>query len=191
MLPAKSFQLYQAVVTAAADVEGALNRAPTAEHVIQMDGDILANMTDAIYALRESYNLLDNLRKAVNKQHKELQTAACTLYMQLDPVQQSQLNEAGRVEGEFATGKPSTKTTVATLKRSKSPELYDRFCREVLGVTNEHLIETGAIEAHYVYFSEWVTQQLADGKVLPDVMNQIKQYNELEFGVIKKKAILS
>ena len=191
MLPAKSFQLYQAVVTAAADVEGALNRAPTAEHVIQMDGDILANMTDAVYALRESYELIDSLRKSVKRQHEELQRAACALYSQLDPVQQSQLNDTGRVEGEFATGKPSTKTNVTMVKRKKDPELYDRFCREALGVTNTELIESGAIEAHFVHFSDWVTKQVAEGKVLPDVINKMKTYNELGFGVIKKKAILS
>lgn len=191
MLPPKSFQLYQTVVTAAAEIEAALGRAPTVEQVIQMDGDILGNMTDAIYALRESFNLADNIRKAINKQFKEMQQAACAAYMSADIHQQSLLNEAGRAVGEYATGKPSTKTAVSILKREKNPSLYDRFCRECLGVTNDELIHSGAVEVHYVYFSDWVTNQIAEGKCLPEVLSEMKQYNELGFDVVKKKPILS
>lgn len=191
MLPPKSYQLYQTVVTAAADIEGALNRAPTVEQVIQMDGDMLGNMTDAIYALREAYNLIDNVRKSINNQFKEMQQAACVAYMNADMHQQSLLNGTGRAVGEYATGKPSTKTTVGVVKREKNPALYDRFCREVLGITNEELIEAGAVEAHYVYFSNWVTSQIASGKCLPDVLSQMKQYNELGFDVVKTKPLLS
>jgi len=184
-------RLYHDAVTAVADLEGSFNRAPTPEQIIQMEGDMLSNLTDSVYACRETYELLDNLRKRMNHIYKEFQKAACVAYMQITPDEQDKLSKAGCAVGDFASGKPSTKITVASVKRDKSPELYDRFCREVLGVKNEALIESGAIEVHYKYFGEWVTEQVASGGVLPDVMKDIKTYQEFEFRVTKHKAILA
>ena len=190
-MPPKYLQLYKDVVTAVAEVNGAINRSPTPEQVIQMDGDILQNLTDAIYAVRESYDLLDEARKTVNNLHRELQGAACTAYLSATPEQVFAMTESGRTKGEYATGKPGTKVTVEQMKRDKSPELYDRFCREVLGVTNDSLIESGAIEVHYKYFGEWVTNELAEGRMTQDIFKQVKTYNELQYKVIKTKALLT
>jgi len=191
MMPPKYLELYKEIVTAVSLVNASINRAPTPEQVIQMEGDILQNLTDAVYAARESYNLLDEARKAVNGLHKELQHAACTAYMTATPDQVYGFTEAGKVRGEYATGKPGTKVTVEKVQRSKSPEVYDRFCREVLGVTNEALIEAGAVEVHYKYFGEWVSNELAEGRLTQDVFKQIKTYNELEYKVTKTQALLT
>lgn len=191
MLNQRYFQLYCDVVTAVSQLEGAIDRCPTTEQLIQVEGDTLANFTDCIYAVRESYNLLDSLRKNANKVHKELQTAACAMYMESTPTQKDTMTDTGKVVGEYATGRPAAKVSVESLKRVKCPALYDRFCREMLGVTNESLIESGSIEVHYKYFGDWLTEQLAQGFVTPDVMSEVKQYNEFEFKVTKRKALLS
>lgn len=191
MLNQRYFQLYHETVTAVAQVEGALNRCPTSEQIMQLDGDTLAHFTDNIYAVREAYNLVDNLRKTIQRTHKELQTVACALYMEATPDQKDSMTETGKVIGEYASGSPAPKVSVESLKRVKCPALYDRFCREVLGVTNESLIESGSIEVHYKYFGDWLTQQLSEGYVQPEVMSEVKQYNEFEFKVTKRKALLS
>lgn len=188
MLNQRYYQLYHEAVTAVAQLEGALNRCPTTEQLIQLEGDTLAHFTDNIYAVRETYNLIDNLRKTVQKMHKDLQTSACALYMEAQP---TQMTETGKIQGDYATGCPSGKVAVESLKRVKCPALYDRFCREMLGVTNESLIESGSIEVHYKYFGDWLSEQLAKGFVAPEVLSQVKQYNELEFKVTKRKALLS
>lgn len=191
MLDPKYLALFHEAMLAVTGLEAAINRTPTAEQLIQKEGNPLAHLTDAIYAARETYNLLDNLRKAVNRVNKKLQQTACVLYLESSPAQQAEFSDTGSVIGEYATGKPKTNTSVESLKRVKSPELYDRFCREVLGVTNESLIQSGAVEVQYKYFGEWITQQLADGYVKPDVMDQVKTYNEYEFSVTKKRPLLS
>ena len=191
MLDPKYLALFQETMTAVTSLEASINRTPTPEQLIQGPGDSLANLTDAIYAVRESYKLIDNLRKQVDKANKQLQQTACVLYLESSPSQQAEFSDTGAVIGEYASGKPKTNTSVESLKRVKSPELYDRFCREVLGVTNESLIEAGAVEVHYRYFGEWITQQLSEGYVKPDVMDQLKTYNEFEFSVTKKRGLLS
>jgi len=191
MLDKKYLDLYQESMTAVTNLEAAINRTPTAEQLIQQDGNPLAHLADAIYATRETYKLLDNLRKTVDKVNKQLQQIACVLYIESSPSQQAEFSDTGAVVGEYATGKPKTNTSVESLKRAKAPELYDRFCREVLGVTNESLIQAGAVEVHYRYFGDWITQQLSEGYVKPDVMDQIKTYNEYEFSVTKKRGLLS
>ena len=191
MLHPNYFNLFRDAVTAVSELEAAINRTPTAEQLIQQEGNPLAHLTDAIYAVRETYNLIDNLRKNINNTNKQLQQVACVLYLESSPEQQAAFSDSGAVVGEYASGKPKTNVSVASLKREKAPDLYDRFCREVLGVTNQSLIESGAVEVHYKYFGEWLTQQLSEGYVKPDVMDQLKTYNEFEFSVTKKRALLS
>lgn len=188
MLHQRYYQLHLQAVTAVAELESAINRCPTTEQLIQLEGDMLANFTDNIYAMRETYGILDRLRKTVKKLHEDLQTVACALYMEAQP---TQMTETGRIQGDYATGHPVGKVAIGQLKREKCPALYDRFCREMLGVTNESLIESGSIEVHYKYFGDWLSEQLAKGFVAPEVLSQVKQYNELEFKVTKRKALLS
>lgn len=195
MLNQRYLQLYQAAVNAVAQVEAALNCCPTNEQIaegsVHEGTDMLKNFTDNIYAIRETHALIDTLRKTLQTNHKALQTYACALYMEATPEDRDQMTETGKVVGDYATGYPSPKVSVETLKRVKCPELYDRFCKEVLGVTNESLVQSGSIEVHYKYFGDWLTEQLAQGYVQPEVMSEVKQYNEFEFKVTKKKALLS
>lgn len=185
----KALALYKAAIDAVHTIEEHLaeHAAPTPATIISDASNVLADLTDAVYAARETETLLDNLRKRVSKLHTNLQIAACTVYRESDI---TELVEAGGAIGDYASGKPLIKTAVAAIRRDRMPELYDRFCREVLGITNESLIQSGAVEVHYAYFSEWLTQRLNDGEPMPACLLDQKQYQDMKFSVSKRRSLL-
>lgn len=153
------------------------------EAVADTTGDPLGNLADLVYVLREAEALAIELKRDLSKLKSAAEMTACHVWQNYPPA-------IGEAVGEYCTGKPHFKKALADIKRDGNEEVYDRFCREVLHVLDQRVIESGAIAIHYQRFSDWYSQCLADGQAFDDVVNTLKGYTELHFSVKKTRGLL-
>ena len=136
------------------------------------------DMVDIGYLLRETENMLNEMRKEV-KVRKELCGSLIAYNRTKDAVADPSINM--KVTGKIATGTPDVKMQAALPKKG-TPE-YLQFC-DHLGVPRS-VAEAGVLKLDWNQVTEFCTQQLADGKSIPQGLG--KKYPQY-VTVYRKKA---
>lgn len=137
---------------------------------------------DTIYVLKKTAELLKETRAAVNRKHDLFNAIAVSL-----AAEEGELT----VRTEWCTMTCSTKVSTQVPTLAKTPQAYEVFCKEVLGITSEEVIESGMVSIHYERWSEFYTAMLQAGKDIPPLLaRELKQYDASKTIVRKKRDLL-
>jgi hypothetical protein len=149
-------------------------------HLIEMDRGAqppdLPGMVDDLYGLRETWKLLDSMRRDVNKRVEALERKICLTYIALPDV------DGDPVKTDFCTASPDAKQTVK-LPAKDSPEY-----RQLLAYFGVPL--DAPFSPDWNKMIERVTQELAEGKPCPPGCDPKAMYTICKVAVKKRRPIL-
>jgi hypothetical protein len=140
-------------------------------------------IVDVLYVLREDLNLLDDLKKRLNKAFSSLEAQVAIPV--LESLAKGETAEAF-ISTEYCSATVDMKMQVPQVKRSVDPELYDSIMG-YLGVSKE-IAELGILETHFKHFADYLAVQAEKAEPLPDI-DPNKVYWSHKVSIRKRKGL--
>lgn len=160
-------------------ISTAINTLPNTQEIIASaagnPGRALAELIDAGFAIDTVLKNLEELEKNLKTRKEGIEKAATAIYVAYPAFQQT-------IETPHTKAVISYKTKHSELRRTtENAEVYDRFCREVLHVASEEIIQAGVICTYYPGWTEYITAIEAAGGSLPQGLEKaFKEYHEIK-----------
>ena len=137
---------------------------------------------DTLYVLKRSAELLKEVRAKVMRKHDVFNTITVAMAAETGEL---------TIRTDWCTVTCSTRVATEVPTLTKSPEMYERFLREVLNIKDQEVIDAGVIQIHYEHWSEYYTSMLGQGKdISPELTASLKRYDASKTVVRKKKDLL-
>lgn len=161
------------------NISTAANKLPSTQDIIAgatgNPGRALDELIDAGFALSEVLKNLEELEKLVKTRKEAIEKAATAIYVSYPAFQQT-------IQTKYTKAVISYKTKHSELRRTQqNADVYDRFCREVLKIASEEIIQAGVVCTYYPGWSEYITALQAAGYSLPAGLEKaFKEYNEIK-----------
>lgn len=161
------------------NISTAANKLPSTQDIIAgaagNPGRALDELIDAGFALSEVLKNLEELEKLVKTRKETIEKAATAIYVSYPAFQQT-------IETKHTKATISCKTKHPELRRTpQNADVYDKFCREVLKITSEEIIQAGVVATYYPGWAEYISALSAAGESLPDGLDKaFKEYKEIK-----------
>lgn len=135
----------------------------------------MKELADAIYALRETSALCEDLRKEADRLKQEFERQGCALWVKQGTGQP--------IRTEYCTGSPEVKQTPQTPKAG-TPE-YEAFCRHF------NVAPDGFFRPHWPEMLKQLTEAQGRGEPLPPGCDPSKLWTVFKVKVLKRAPVLA
>lgn len=137
-------------------------------------------LADWVYALRESYTFVDNLRKDIKAAMETCEKLACLFWIEMQ--------DGDPIKTEYVTATPKVKMIASIPSKKKDPEQYAKLMN-FLGVDEKLYDEIEVVRPHWPGFVEMVSQLAEKGLPLPDGIDPTKTFPQYSLIVRKQKGV--
>ena len=176
----EAIEIFKAIKTARNSIVANLVRLEESVNT-GCDGSLL-ELADIAYALRDTRDMAEDIRKRCDALGKTAQNFACLGAVTLE--------HGGTIGTEYVAATPSVKTVVSIPSRKKEPEAFAKLM-DHLKVPRE-LWERGehaAMQPHWPGLMELVSERQANGLPMPPGIDPNKTYAEYSLRMRGRKEI--
>lgn len=116
-------------------------------------------MVNMLYVLRETLKYHDDICKEIRAVSELLEKVTCLMYMQ------EHIDDDPPIHASLATGTARMRMVSSPPHPTKERERYIKMLKS-FGV-DDHIIETGVLNCHWVRMGDYITKLCEEGKPLP------------------------
>jgi len=138
------------------------------------------DIADLIWVLKRYYSLIDDFRKDLGAT-LDLANKILGVSWLLLP------DELSSIDGDISQITPRVSTPLRGVSFTKDYERYEKVLK-AFGVP-EDIIKTGVLNIHWVHAKEWLSNQLHEGKHIPEGIRLDETYVEYKSTVRTKKEV--